>query len=182
MSIYYYFVLTDSEDEVRVVRSEKDRKWDSIREGIAKMRNARRNNDWPLIQDEFGNVNQLIVKSKMLIIQNGIPPFYIKMLVELEDHVQTSLRDKDAIKKMKPAVHKALNLMKLQVRKHNENYKDEIADCRSNPEKYQEVEVKEKDDDDDDEDDDDDDDDDDESSEPVVKAKVTKPTATKKVQ
>lgn len=115
------------------------------------MRNARKNNDWPLIQDEFANVNKLIDKSKMLIIQNGLPKFYIKMLMEVEDHVQTALKDKESIKKMKPVVERALNLMKLQVRKHNLNYKDEIADCRTNPDKYQEVEVKESDDEDEDE-------------------------------
>lgn len=125
---------------MRVVKSQKDRKWDSMREGIVRIRNARKNSDWPLIQDEFANVNKMVEKSKMLIIQSGLPLFYVKMLAEVEDHVQLALKDKDTIKKMKPVVSRALNQMKLQVRKHNETYKDEIADCRANPEKYQEVE------------------------------------------
>lgn len=122
------------------MKSEKDRKWDSMREGIVRIRNARKNSDWPLIQDEFASVNKLVEKSKMLILQSGIPPFYIKMLSEIEDHVQLALKDKEGIKKMKPVVSRALNQMKLQVRKHNEAYKAEIADCKANPEKYEEAE------------------------------------------
>ncbi|KAJ1423207.1 eukaryotic translation initiation factor 3 subunit 8 N-terminus-domain-containing protein, partial [Ochromonadaceae sp. CCMP2298] len=115
-----------------------------MQEGIARIRNARKNSDWPLIQDEFAGVNKLVEKSKMLIMQSGLPNFYVKMLMEIEDHVQLALKDKDAIKKMKPVVSRALNQMKLQVRKHNEVYKEDIADCRANPEKYAEVEEVEK--------------------------------------
>lgn len=125
---------------MRVVKSQKDRRWDSMRDGIARIKNARKNSDWPMIQEEFSNVNKLVDKSKMLILQSGIPPFYIKMLAEVEDHVQLALKDKDAIKKMKPVVSRALNQMKLQVRKHNDTYKTEIADFRANPEKYEEPE------------------------------------------
>ena len=57
-------------------------------------RNARKNNDWPLIQDEFGAVNKMIEKSKMLILTNGFPNFYIKMLAEVEEHVQTASKDR----------------------------------------------------------------------------------------
>jgi translation initiation factor 3 subunit C len=139
LTLLNYNFYLDSEDEVRVVKSQKDRKWDSMREGIVRIRNARKNNDWPLIQDEFAAVNKMIEKSKMVILQSGLPNFYVKMLVEVEEHVQAALKDKDAIKKMKPVVSRALNQMKLQVRKHNENYKTEIADCRANPEKYVEA-------------------------------------------
>lgn len=134
---------TESEDEVRVVKSQKDRAWDSMKEGIGRIRNARKNSDWPLIQDEFANVNKMIEKSKMLILKDGLPKFYIKMLAEVEDHVQLALKDKEGIKKMKAVVSRALNQMKLQVRKHNDNYKNEIADFRAHPEKYQEEEEEE---------------------------------------
>jgi ElaB/YqjD/DUF883 family membrane-anchored ribosome-binding protein len=79
-------------------------------------------------------------KSKILILQHGLPLEYIKMLAELEDHLQTTLKDKEAIKRLKPAAAKSLNQMKLQVKKHNENYKAEIKDFRENPEKYLEEE------------------------------------------
>lgn len=127
---------SDSDDEVRVVKSHKDRAWDSIKDGIGKIKNARKNGDWPLIQDEFNNVNKLIDKSKMLILKDGLPKFYIVMLAELEQHVQEALKDKESVKKMKPLVSRALNQMKLQVRKHNDSYKSEISDFKEHPEKY----------------------------------------------
>ena len=99
----------------------------------------------------------------------------------MEDHVQTALKDKDAIKKMKKIVSHALDQMKLQVRKHNEKYKDEIADCRANPSKYVDdvEEVRKGDDDDEDEEEDDESDSDSDSEEEDVKPKaktIKKPT------
>lgn len=133
-------LFSESDNEVRVVRSQKDRAFENINEIIAKFRNAQKNNDWPLIQEVFNHANKQVEKSRVLIAQHGMPPSYIKMLAELEDHVQATLRDKEAVKKMKPVVSKALNQMKLQIKKHNENYKTEIADFRTNPDKYEEVE------------------------------------------
>eukprot|EP01038_Epipyxis_sp_PR26KG_P009697 gene9697-13053_t len=133
---------SESDDEVRVVKSVFDRTWGTIREGISKLKNARKNNDWPQIQDEFESVNKMIDKSKMVIIQQGLPNFYIKMLAEVEDHVQLALKDKEGVKKMKPVVARALNQMKLKVRKHNEKYKVEIADFREHPENEDDLNAK----------------------------------------
>jgi translation initiation factor 3 subunit C len=134
---------SESEDEVRVVKSKKDSAWDSMKDGIARIKNARRNTDWPLIQDEFAAVNKMIEKSKMLIITNGFPLFYIKMVAELEDHVQLAVKNKVAVAALKPAVSRALKQMKLQIKKHNDNYREQIADFRENPEKYGEDEAEE---------------------------------------
>lgn len=134
-----FHLSLESDNEVRVVKSQKDRTFENINDIVAKFRNAKKNGDWPLIQEVFSNANKQIEKSKMLIAQHGMPPSYIKMLAELEDTVLLALKDKDAVKKMKPVVSKALNQMKLQIKKHNENYKTEIADFRANPEKYEET-------------------------------------------
>ena len=144
--IFHLIIIAESEDEVRVVKSKKDNAWDSMKECIGRIKNARKNADWPLIQDEFASVNKMIEKSKMLILTNGFPNFYIKMLMEVEDHVQVASKDKETIKKMKPAVNRCLNQMKLQVRKHNDRYKTQIQDCRENPDKYQEEEEEEEED------------------------------------
>lgn len=123
--------------------------------------------DWPMIQDEFEDLNKKIEKSKILIIQSGTPKFYIKALADVADHLQETLKDKEAIKKMKPAVSKAVNQMKLKVRKHNDKYKDEIALYKENPQSYESDEEEDEDesenDEDSDEDEDEEDSDDDES-------------------
>ncbi|CAE7615016.1 EIF3C, partial [Symbiodinium microadriaticum] len=99
-------------------------------------------NDWSIILDEFKVTNKLIEKAKMLIIQNGIPKFYIKMLGDLEDFLVATLKDKDGIKKMKAQISKSFNTMKLTLRKHNKTYEDEIAAYRANPKEYEEFEVR----------------------------------------
>lgn len=125
---------------MRVVKSQKDRAWDSMREGIARIKNAKKTNDWSLIQDEFDRVNKMIEKSKMLILKNGLPGFYIRMLAELEDYLGETLQDKEGVKRMKPTVKKALDRMKLSLKKHNKGFEKEIADFRAQPDKYTEAE------------------------------------------
>lgn len=132
---------SESEDEGRVVRSEKDRTWDTIFEKVSRIRSAVKINDWGTIQDEFDEVNKQIDKARMLVMQHGLPPFYIKLLVEVEDVVTATVKDKDAVSKMKPVVARALNRMKLVIRKHNKKYETEIAACRGNPENFKDPEV-----------------------------------------
>jgi hypothetical protein len=127
---------TESEDEVRVVHSKKDRSWNSMRDSIKRMRSAMKINDWSIILDEFRVTNKIIDNSKMLILTHGIPKFYIKMLADLEDFLNVSLKDKEGMKKMKKEVAKSFNKMKLDLRKHNKTYETQIAACRANPSEY----------------------------------------------
>jgi translation initiation factor 3 subunit C len=123
----------ESEDEgARVVKSAKDRTWDSLRDIVKKIHNAMKTDDWPKIQDEFNELNSKIDKSKRLIADHGLPKFYVKVLAEVADFVTETLKDKEAIKRMKPVVTKALNQMRSQVKKHNENYTKEITHYREN--------------------------------------------------
>jgi len=158
---------------VRVAKSQKDRAWDTMREGVVRIRNARKTQDWSVVQDEFDNVNKKMEKSKMLIKQNGIPNFYIKMLAEVEDDMLARLKDKEAFNKMKKAVQIVLNRMKLTVKKHNLTYAKEIADYRENPQNY-ESEKEESDDEDEDDDDEEEDSEDDEPVQAKAKTKAVK--------
>jgi translation initiation factor 3 subunit C len=166
-----------------VVKSQKDKAWDSMRDSIKKMRSAMKINDWSAILDEFKNTNKIIEKSKMLILKNGLPKFYVKMLMDLEDFLVETLKDKEAIKKMKKEISKAFNTMKLSLRKHNKDYENEIAACRANPTEYVEVSSSESDDssdEDEDSDSDEDEDSDSDSSEEPVKKPAAKPAAVTK--
>lgn len=165
-----------------MVKSAKDKAWEGLQDGVTRIRNARRNGDWPLVQDEFGNVNKMLDKSKMLILTfGGIPNFYIKMLMELEDAVVAANKDKEAVKKMKPVVTRALNQMKLQVKKHNDGYKEQIADCRANPAKYADVIPEKEESDEESSDSDSDSDSDSSASAAPVKKPVKKAAAPVKV-
>lgn len=135
--------MIESEDEVRVVKSQKDKAWESIRDCVTRMRSAMKINDWSSLHDEFELLGKQIEKSKMLIMKEGLPKFYIKMLVDLEEFVTATAKDKEAQKKMKPLVLRSFNRMKLVVKKHNKNYETEIQDCRDHPENYVEEVVEE---------------------------------------
>jgi translation initiation factor 3 subunit C len=132
---------TESEDEGRVVRSEKDRTWNNIFERVCRIRSAIKINDWSTIHDEFEDVNKQVDKAKMLVMHHGLPPFYVKMLMEVEDIVTTAVKDKETMSKMKPVVARALNRMKLVVRKHNKKYESELALCREKPDDFKDPEV-----------------------------------------
>jgi hypothetical protein len=163
----------ESDDEVRVVKSHKDKAWDSMRDSIKRLRAAIKINDWSAILDEFKNTNKIIDKSKMLIIKNGLPKFYVKILVDLEDFLTETLKDKDGIKKMKKETAKSFNAMKLTLRKHNKDYQDEMTACRTNPTDYVEASSSESESSDEDSDSDSDSD----SSEEPVKKPAAKPSA-----
>lgn len=136
---------SDSEGEGRVVQSKQDKAWDSMRDGISQMNNAKKIDDWSLILDQFESMNKLVEKNKMLILKVGLPKMYIKMLGELEQFLGKTLQDKEGQKKMSKKVKLALNRMKLSVKKHNVKYKEQIENWRNNPSAYEEaLEVKAK--------------------------------------
>ena len=123
------------------MRSEKDRTWNNIFERVCKIRSAIKINDWSTIHDEFEDVNKQVDKAKMLVMHHGLPPFYVKMLAEVEELVNAAVKDKESVGKMKPVVARALNRMKLVVRKHHKRYETEVAACRENPDAYKDPEV-----------------------------------------
>lgn len=125
---------SDSEDEVRVVKSAKTRAYETFEMHISAIRNAMKINDWTKIQSEFDELSKAISKSKTLLEkQGGVPSFFVRMLCDLEDFLKLSLSDKTAIKKMKPVNGRALNRMKLTLRKHNKEYEQVMTEYRKNP-------------------------------------------------
>lgn len=134
--MYTYESDSESEDEVREVKSHKDKAWDDMVVTIKKMKMAMKIDDWSSILDEFKALNKIVDKSKMLIIKNGLPSFYIRMLYDIEVLVSETLKDKPKVKGFKAMVAKSFNTMKLTVRKHNKNYEDQLNDLKANPSKY----------------------------------------------
>ncbi|CAN0117315.1 unnamed protein product, partial [Ectocarpus sp. 4 AP-2014] len=129
---------SESEEEVRVVKSAKDRSFEAIRTSVGKIRTKIKINDWNGIQTNFDECNKHVDKSKVMIAKEGVPSFYIKLLANLEDLLAATLKDKPAVKKMSATNTRSLNRMKLQLRKHNKGYEKEIADFRANPDAYAE--------------------------------------------
>ena len=124
----------DSEESVRVVKSAKTRAFEAFESTVKALRNAMRINDHQTLMTEFEVLSKAIAKSTKVFADNGgIPRFLVRILCDLEDHVQRSLADKKSFKLLKPAQGRALSRMKLSVKKYKETYGDIMEEYRKNP-------------------------------------------------
>jgi len=126
---------SSSEEEVdvkRVVKSTRDKRYDELTETIQRIRNHMKINDWNSIHTEFEKLNKLLQKANQIIQKEGIPRFYIKALVVLEDFVKTTHENKSKVT-MNATNAKSFNAMRQKLKKHNKNYEKEIEEYRKNP-------------------------------------------------
>merc|ERR1711862_446149 len=121
-----------SEDEVRVVKSAKDRAYETFQKHISSIRSAMKINDWKTIQSEFDELTKAINKSKTKLLekQGGVPKFYVRCLCDVEDFTNKSLEEKI---KLNPGNQRCLNRMKLTVRKYKKEYGKIMEEYRKNP-------------------------------------------------
>ncbi|KAI8826945.1 eukaryotic translation initiation factor 3 subunit 8 N-terminus-domain-containing protein [Fimicolochytrium jonesii] len=124
----------DSDDDTkRVVKSARDKRFDEMRGTVKSLKNAQKINDWVAIQNEFEKLNKAYAKSNAIIQREGVPRFYIRAIVELEDFMKSVLTNKVAVKKMNASSSRGLNAMKQRLRKHNKQFESDIAKFQTNP-------------------------------------------------
>lgn len=133
-----------SDDEKRVVKSGKERALDNFQKRIKALRGHMKQADYYAIQTEFDDLMKDMVKAKQYLAE-GVPKPLVRILCDLEDYVALKLQDKVAFKKLSARQGRALNRMKLTLKKHNKAYKVVMDVYRQNP-----MESDEDDDDDDD--------------------------------
>ena len=173
---------SEEEDETRVVKTQKDKRWEILTSHCTKIKNKLKIQDYVSAFTEYEELNRQIVKSESVIQVEGIPVFYIRTLVRLEDAVVNLT--KEAQKKLSTNTAKSFTKLKLNLKKNNKAYEEQILKFRANPvdseesseyeeeeekkpekkpeKKTKKVVTKESDDDDDDENDDENEDDSDE--------------------
>lgn len=110
-----------SEDEQkRVVRSNKDKRYEAIKKIINRINDKIKIEDFIALLDEFEELNKQLEKAKKITEKEGIPLFYIRICSFLEEFVENlSLEDKN---KLKPANKKAYNILKHKIKKNNKLY------------------------------------------------------------
>jgi len=91
----------DEDDQKRVVRSAKDKRFEVLHTAIKHMRNSMKINDSAKVLTEYENLTKGYEKAKAVVDKEGIPKFYIKILADLEDYVQAAWDDTDGRKKIK---------------------------------------------------------------------------------
>uniref|UniRef100_A0A3Q0S960 Eukaryotic translation initiation factor 3 subunit C n=1 Tax=Amphilophus citrinellus TaxID=61819 RepID=A0A3Q0S960_AMPCI len=117
----------DEEDTKRVVRSAKDKRFEELTNLIKTIRNAMKIRDMSKCLEEFEQLCRAFLKSKNIVDKEGIPPFYIRLLADLEDYLNQLWEDKEGKKKMNKNNAKALSTLRQKIRKYNRDFEAEIV-------------------------------------------------------
>merc|ERR1712002_881272 len=90
----------DEDDQKRVVRSAKDKRFEILLTAIKQMRNSMKINDSAKVLTEYENLTKGFEKAKAVVDKEGVPKFFIKILADLEDYIQACWDDTEGRKKL----------------------------------------------------------------------------------
>jgi len=130
---------SESEDENRVVKSEKDKRFDEMRELIKKSKNTRKNNDLNAAMNHFIDLTKAIAKSDKVVKQTGIPCFIVKELVDVEAYTAEKWSDKEFRKKLSKDKSRSLTTLRQRIKKYfveASKVAIEVEDYKKSPEEY----------------------------------------------
>jgi len=135
----YSSILEESDDEKRVVRSSKDKRFSEINETIKSIRNHKKIKDISKTLECYDSLVKIYAKSKAVIEKSGSPKAFIRCIADLEVFVQEVWDDKEGRKKLNKVNSKALGALRQKIRKYNKDFEEDIAAYHKNPDSYEEV-------------------------------------------
>lgn len=101
----------------------------------------RKINDFSALLNTFKDYGTTLNKSAKVIEKEGLPRFYIKELVELDDYINAKWEDKDFKKKLSKQGSKGLTTLRQRLRKYfaeEPKTADELTKYRENPDASEE--------------------------------------------
>ncbi|KAJ3334681.1 Eukaryotic translation initiation factor 3 subunit C, partial [Kappamyces sp. JEL0680] len=82
---------------------------------------------------EFDKIQKGLAKADAIVQREGIPRFYVRNFIHMEDIMNDALGDKERIKKMNPSTSKAFNAMKQKIKKESKLREADIQKFKANP-------------------------------------------------
>ncbi|CAF0924536.1 unnamed protein product [Rotaria sordida] len=118
-----YIINNDDDDDTenvkRIVRSEKDKRYEEIEENIKKIKQVIRIRDIKQVYECFENLIKVYDKARRVIEKEQIiPRFYIKILVQLEDFVNECWNNKDWCNKFNKTNSNNLKILRQKLRQY----------------------------------------------------------------
>jgi translation initiation factor 3 subunit C len=123
---------SDEDEGNRVVKSGKERFQETFATTIQSIRKSMKTQDYTEIQSEFDSLSKLLTKNKQYL-EAGVPRSLVKLLVNLQDFIELKILDKASFKELSAKQGRALNRLKLTLRKHNKAYTAVMEAYRKSP-------------------------------------------------
>eukprot|EP01083_Nonionella_stella_P168474 568918_1 len=136
----FQFDDSDYDEERRVVRSQKEKRFEELENAIKTLRNYLKIRDWVKIASEYDTIQGHASHPKMqtVIKTAGVPRFYLKAIVQLTDVVEEAFADKAARKKLSGINAKSLSKLRQHLTKKNKLFVKELKDYKLNPDASEE--------------------------------------------
>jgi len=147
-----YTFSDDEEEQKRIVRSAKEKRFEELKEIIRQIRNFKKIKDLSNMLSSFEDLMKAYQKALPVITkeENGITPrFYVQCLVEMETFLTEVWEDRDGRKNLSKTNSKSLSNLRQKLRKYIKDFEADIAKFKLNPEMDEEEEEEEEKSDDD---------------------------------
>ena len=146
MECYFSQFSDDEEEQKRIVRSAKEKRFEELKEIIRQIRNFKKIKDLSNMLSSFEDVMKAYQKALPIIIkeENGITPrFYIHCLVEVETFLNELWEDREGRKNLSKNNSKSLATLRQKLRKYVKDFEADMAKFKENPDVEEEEEEEE---------------------------------------
>ncbi|KAK0097254.1 hypothetical protein PV326_002740 [Microctonus aethiopoides] len=131
------FTFSDEEEDTkRVVRSNKEKRYEELTNLIKLIRNYKKIKDMSSMLSSFEDLQRAYQKALTVVMkeEGGLTPrFYLRCLIEMEDFINEVWEDREARKNMSKNNSKSLTSLRQKLRKYNKDFEKEISKFRENP-------------------------------------------------
>jgi len=141
-----YTFSDDEEEQKRIVRSAKEKRFEELKEIIRHIRNYKKIKDLCKMQSSFEDVMKAYQKALPVITkeENGVTPrFYVQCLVEVETFLTEMWEDREGRKNLSKNNSKSLGTLRQKLRKYVKDFEADMAKFKENPEVDDEEEEEE---------------------------------------